>query len=76
MVSYGHSWRVSTAAELVRSDGVLVRDCVLGSTDGAIYRRFQKGGCCYSKEIDDATTASRYGQLELALKLFHNGSAP
>ena len=74
--SYGHSWRVATAAELVRFDGVLIRDGVLGSSNGAIYRRFQKGGCCYSKEIDDAMTASRYGQLKLALKLCHNGSAP
>ena len=34
--SYGHSWRVVTADELVWFDGVLVRDGVLGSFNGAI----------------------------------------
>ena len=59
--SYGHNWRVVNASELVRFDGVIVRDGVVGSTNGAIYQRFQMGGCCYCKEIDDVMTASRYG---------------
>lgn len=58
--SYGHMWKVATAAELVHFDGILIIDGVLGGSNGAIHRRFQKNNCCYSKEIDNVMTATRY----------------
>ena len=72
--SYGHNWKVATAAELVHFDGILIRDGVLGGSNGAIYRRFQKNSCCYSKEIDNVMTTTKYNQLKLSLKLCHNDS--
>ena len=74
--NYVHNWKVAIAAELVQFDGILIRDGVLGGSNSAIYRRFQKNSCCYFKEIDNVMTATRYSQLKLSLKLCHNGSAP
>ena len=74
--SYGHNWKVATAAELVHFDGILIRDGVLGGSNGAIYRRFQKNSCCYSREIDRVMSLTRFSQLKQSLKLCHNGSAP
>ena len=51
--SYSHNLKAAIASELVHFEGALVSNCVLGSSNEAIYRRFQKGSCFYSKEIDD-----------------------
>ena len=48
--SYYHSWKLATATELVHFDGVMIRDGVIGGSNGTIYRRFQQGSCCYSKK--------------------------
>ena len=49
---------------------------MLGGSNDAIYRWFQKNSCCYSEEIDNVMTATRYSQLKLSMKLCHNSSAP
>ena len=38
--SYGHKWRSCTAAECVKYDGVMVMDGVLGSSNGALFLRW------------------------------------
>ena len=37
--SYGHKFMPVSIPELARFDGVLIRDGVLGGTDGALHRR-------------------------------------
>ena len=49
--SYGHNWTPTTSKELVNFDGVLVRDGVLGGTQGALHRRWDRLGPCYSADI-------------------------
>ena len=44
--SYGHSWKPTTAAEMIRFDGILIKDGVLGGTDGALYHRWDRYGPC------------------------------
>ena len=74
--SSGNYLKVERNAELSYFDGVLVRDGVLGNSNVTICRRFQKGSCYYSKDIDDAMIATRCSQLKLLLKLCHSVSAP
>ena len=74
--SYGHTWTPTTAKELVQFHGVTVRDGVPGGSDGAIFRRWQKGGSCYNMEIAINMALTRFGELKRNFKLCHNGSVP
>jgi hypothetical protein len=74
--SYGHTWTATTAKELVNFHGVVIRDGVLGSTAGAIHRRWKKDGICYNYGIANTMTLTRFGELKRNLKLCHNGSVP
>ena len=75
-VSYGHQWNLTNTKELVNFDGILVRDGVLGGTQGALHRRWESDGPCYCKLIANAMTLTRYGELKRAIKLNNNDKAP
>ena len=74
--SYGHSWKPTVASELLKFDGVLVMNGVLGSTTGALYRRWDNKSSCFSEDIYMNMNPSRFKELKEALKLCHNGSEP
>ena len=75
-VSYGHEWNCTSMKELVHFDGVLVRDGVLGGTQGAFHRRWQADGPCYSKHIAKSMTLTRFGELKRSMKLCNNDKCP
>ena len=75
-VSYGHHWNLTSAKELVNLDGILIHDGVLGSTQGALYRRWDQRSPCYSKDIASVMTLSRCGELRRSMKLCNNDTAP
>ena len=49
--SYGHKWRGMTAAECVKYDGVVVMDEVLGSSNGALFRKGDRNSSCFNAKI-------------------------
>ena len=49
---------------------------MLGGSDGALYRRWDKRCITFSKEISSSMTLSRYAELKRHLKLCVNGLAP
>ena len=73
--SYGHNWTPTTSKELVNFDGVLVRDGVLGGTQGALHQRWDQVGPCYSADIARAMTLTRFGELKRSIKLCNNDKA-
>ncbi len=74
--SYGHNWNPVNLKELTNWDGILVRDGVLGGTQGAIHRRWEKDGPCFAPEIANVMTLSRHGDIKRSLKLCNNHEAP
>lgn len=75
--SYGHKFREIMIPELLRFDGVLIRDGVLnGSTDGALYRRWDSTSSGFDNAIYNSITHTRFLQLKRTLKLCDNSSAP
>ena len=74
--SYGHNWTPTTTKELINFDGVLVRDGVLGGTQGALHCRWDKIGPCYSPDIVRVMTLTRFGELKRSIKLCNNYQCP
>ena len=74
--SYGHTWTQVTARELVIFDGILVRDGVLGGSQGALYRRWDKKSACYDEIIASAMTLQRFGEIKRHKKLCNNDKEP
>ena len=74
--SYGHTWTQVTAKELVVFDGILVRDGVLGGSQGALYRRWDKDSACYDQMIASAMTLARFGEIKRHKKLCNNDKVP
>ena len=74
--SYGHTWNNVSLKELCVFDGILVRDGVLGGSQGALHRRWDKNGPCYDSIIANAMTLTRFGEIKRALKLCTNIEAP
>ena len=70
--SYGHNWTPTTTKELINFDGILVRDGVLGGTQGALHRRWDGIGPCYSPDIVRVMTLTRFGELKRSIKLCNN----
>ena len=63
---YGHDYKTTSPDELVRWDGIIVTDGVLGGSRGAILRRFddsRENNLCYSKHIGDSFTKTRFVNL-------------
>ena len=73
--SYGHSWKATNGPELLRFDGVHVRDGVYGGSKGNLHIRFEEpGSFTRDEDICDALTFTRYTELKRNMKLCHNGS--
>ena len=74
---YGHHYKNTNAAELLRWDGVLVMDGVRGGSDGAILRRFDKreNNTAFDKLINKSFTKTRWLELKRVTKLCNNLTA-
>ncbi|KAG7337868.1 hypothetical protein IV203_017745 [Nitzschia inconspicua] len=74
--SYGHRFKEVMIPELVHFDGILIRDGLLGgSTDGAIYRRWQTKSPAFDPDTSSSLTHTRFLQLKRTLKLNDNKTA-
>jgi hypothetical protein len=73
----GHKWVNTDGPELLRWDGVNLRDGVLGGSNGAILRRFhtRKDNAQFSKEIYDSMTKTRWLEIKRCIKLCNNLTA-
>ena len=67
--TYGHQWKLTTSSELVHFYGVLLRDGVKGSSQGAIHRRWQVGKASYDEMIAKSMTLTRFGEIKRSMKL-------
>ena len=56
--------RVSIS-ELVHFDGVVVRDGVLGCSDGALYRRWKENNSSYCEFVNESMNMTRFLQINL-----------
>jgi hypothetical protein len=74
--SYGHTWNPTNSKELTNFDGILVRDGVLGGSQGALYRRWERNGPCFAEDIASTMTLTRFGELKRSIKLCNNDRAP
>jgi hypothetical protein len=74
--SYGHEYKQVMATELLHFDMAVVRDGVLGGSDGAIYRRWSRGKSNYDMEIAGAITHTRWLQDKRVYKICDNDLAP
>jgi hypothetical protein len=73
--SYGHTFKTITLDELVRFDGVVVRDGVRGGSNGALYRRWME--CAdHDDEIDQSMRHGRWLQIKRVVKLCNNDGVP
>lgn len=73
--SYGHKFKNVTLDELVRFDGVVVRDGVKGGSNGAIYRRWMNGAD-YDSLTQGSITHTRWLQIKRVMKLNNNQTSP
>ena len=74
--SYGHHFKSVLIPELIRYDGCIMRDGVLnGSSDGAIYRRWDKLDATFSPQIYESMSYHRFLQLKRTLKMNDNSTA-
>jgi len=74
----GHRFKETSPQELVKWDGVLVFDGVLGGSKGAMLRRFDRrrqDNSSFNKHVADAMTPSRWLKLKRAIKLNNNLTA-
>jgi len=71
---YGHKCENVTPVELLKWDGVIVRDGVRGGSDGAIMRRFDRipDSTACDELIDKAISKSRWLELKRVWKLCNN----
>ena len=74
--SYGHAFKTITLDELVRFDGVVVRDGVRGGSNGALYRRWMENCADHDDEIDQSMRHGRWLQIKRVVKLCNNQAAP
>jgi hypothetical protein len=71
--SYGHKYKQVMATELLHS---VMRDGVLGGSDGAIYRRWSRRKSNYDMETAGAITHLRWLQIKQVYKICDNDLAP
>ncbi|KAG7349515.1 hypothetical protein IV203_012112 [Nitzschia inconspicua] len=75
-VKEAHRFKEVIISELVHFDGILIRDGLLGgSTDGAIYRRWQNKSPAFDPDTSSSLTHTRFLQLKRTLKLNDNKTA-
>ena len=74
---YGHKYEPVEPSEVVRWDGSVIMDGVLGGSNGAFLRRFEQreGNTAYSDLIADAFTKTRWLELKRVHKLCNNLTA-
>jgi hypothetical protein len=74
----GHKFTTTDGPELLRFDGVVQRDGVLGGSGGAIFRRFdtRKDNAMFSEEIYKAMSKTRWLELKRVMKLCNNREHP
>jgi hypothetical protein len=74
--SYGHAFKNVLLDELVRFDGVVVRDGVKGRSNGAIYRRWMDGAD-FDPLVAASITHTRWlMQIKRVMKLNNNQTSP
>ena len=69
---YAHAFKAIKVQELVRFDGVIVRDGALGGSNAALYQRWVTGESMYDPLIQDSLTYDRFLQLKRSYKLCNN----
>ena len=72
---YGYNYKPLKLAEIMRFDGVVVRDGVKGGSNGAIHRRYLNGAD-YDIQIASSLTYRRFLQIKRVIKLCNNESSP
>jgi hypothetical protein len=73
---YSHVYKQAMAAELLHFDMAVMRDGVLGGSDGAICCRWSRGKLNYDMETAGATTHSRWLQTKRVYKICDIDLAP
>jgi hypothetical protein len=73
--SYGHAFKNVLLDELVRFDGVVVRDGVKGGSNGAIYRRWMDGAD-FDPLVAASITHTRWLQIKRVMQLNNNPTSP
>ena len=74
----GHRFKETLPQEMLKWDGVVVMDGVLGGSSGAILRRFdcrRNDNTSFCRHIVDAMTPSRWLEIKRAIKLNNNLTA-
>ena len=64
-----NSWNPVDLKESTKFDGVLVRDGVLGGSQGTLHRRWEKKGPYFDSELANVMNLARFGEIERSLKL-------
>ena len=72
--AYGHKFDNPTLEELVRFDGVVIRDGVKGGSQGAMHRRWMEGAL-YDEVIFKSLNYTRWLQMKRTYKLCNNSVA-
>ena len=67
--SYGHIFKPVSIPELVRFDGVVVRDGVLGGSSGALYRRWIPNGSICCEMTMNSMNYTRWLEIKRVIKL-------
>ena len=62
--------------ELVKFDGVVIRDGVRGGSDVALYCIWKYYGYDFDEEIPNSINVGRWLQIKWVIKLFNNKDAP
>jgi len=70
--SYGHDFNHPQIADLVHFDSIVIRDGVLGGSDGAIHLRWKDGDALFCREIQETMSYTRFLQLKRTYKLNDN----
>ena len=71
--SYGHEFVPPKVVELLKFDGaVMIRDGVLGGSNGNIHRRWKPGNSMFDSYIADAITNTWWRQLKSVYKICLN----
>jgi hypothetical protein len=73
---YGTYSRAATAFEFLKWDGSIVMDGVLGGSQGAFFRRFDRTDTGYSSHIAEAFSKERWHNIKRVYKLCNNQQAP
>ena len=77
-MGYGHDYKMITLDELVKWDGILMKDGVLGGSNGAMLRRWDTrvDNAMFDAAISKAMTKTRYLEIKRCIKLCNNKECP